>query len=201
MNNRMRAGLHDCAVRLGESIGYRGAGTVEFVLTENRDKFFFIEMNTRIQVEHPVTEQLFGLNLVEAQIRVAAGESLSSIVPQKTLEGHAIEFRINAENWQNDFRPSPGKITHWESPAGTGIRVDTHAYKSFQISPYYDSMIAKLIVHGHDREHALTRARQALENFQVEGVSTTIGFHQKLLQHKTAKHLSLIHISEPTRPY
>ena len=187
MNNRMRAGLHDCAVRLGESIGYRGAGTVEFVLTENRDKFFFIEMNTRIQVEHPVTEQLFGLNLVEAQIRVAAGESLSSIVPQKTLEGHAIEFRINAENWQNDFRPSPGKITHWESPAGTGIRVDTHAYKSFQISPYYDSMIAKLIVHGHDREHALTRARQALENFQVEGVSTTIGFHQKLLQHNDFK--------------
>ena len=187
IDDTMRASLYDCAVRLGESIGYRGAGTVEFVLTESRDRYLFIEMNTRIQVEHPVTEQLLGLDLVEAQIRVAAGESLSRIVPQKPLVGHAIEFRVNAENWQNEFRPSPGTITHWESPAGTGIRVDTHAYQSFRISPFYDSMIAKLIVHGHDREHALIRAKHALENFQVEGVSTTIGFHQKLLQHNDFK--------------
>ncbi len=187
MNDSMRKSLHDCAVRLGESIGYRGAGTVEFVLTEDLNQYYFIEMNTRIQVEHPVTEQLFGLDLVEAQIRIAAGDPLSSIVPNLPIQGHAIEFRINAENWQNDFLPSPGTIGHWESPAGTGIRVDTHAYESFQISPFYDSMIAKLIVHGHDRDHAITRARQALENFQIGGVSTTIGFHQKLLRHTDFK--------------
>ena len=182
MNENMRSELHDCAVRLGRAIGYRGAGTVEFVLTEDFSKFYFIEMNTRIQVEHPVTEQLFGLDLVEAQIRLAAGEPVSDIVTQNTPHGHAIEFRINAENWRNDFRPTPGKITHWQSPAGAGVRVDTHAHQSFRISPFYDSMIAKLIVHGHDREHALNRAVQALDNFQIEGVSTTIGFHQELLQ-------------------
>ncbi|MDE0310075.1 MAG: acetyl-CoA carboxylase biotin carboxylase subunit [Acidiferrobacterales bacterium] len=187
IDDSMREGLHDCAVRLGKSIGYRGAGTVEFVLTEDRKRYYFIEMNTRIQVEHPVTEQLFGLDLVEAQIRIAGGESLSSIAPHVQYRGHAIEFRINAENWQNDFIPSPGVITHWKSPATTGVRVDTHAYESFRISPYYDSMIAKLIIHGHDREHALARAEQALEEFQIAGVATTIGFHQKLLRHTDFK--------------
>lgn len=187
MSDSMRDRLHDCAVRLAESIRYRGAGTVEFVLTEDLDQYYFIEMNTRIQVEHPVTELIFGLDLVEAQIRVAAGERLSNIVPQLPIQGHAIEFRINAENWQSDFRPSPGMITRWESPAGAGVRVDTHAYESFRISPFYDSMIAKLIVHGHDRDHALNRAEQALENFRIDGVSTTIGFHQKLLRHTDFK--------------
>ena len=187
LDDGMREELHNCAVRLGESIGYRGAGTVEFVLTEDCSEYYFIEMNTRIQVEHPVTEQLFGLDLVKAQIRIAAGESVSEIVSNFEPSGHSIEFRINAENWQNDFRPSPGRITQWQLPAGSGIRVDSHAYQSFQISPFYDSMIAKLIVHGHDREQAITRAAQALNDFQIEGISTTVGFHQNLIQHTDFK--------------
>ena len=183
----MRSQLHDCAIRLGRSIGYRGAGTVEFVLTEDRKNFYFIEMNTRIQVEHPVTEVLFGIDLVEAQLKLAMGSSVSEIVGNRSSTGHAIEFRINAENWQNGFRPSPGVIQSWNLPAGSGIRVDTHCYQRFRISPYYDSMIAKLIVHGHDRQHALERAERALRDFEIEGVATTIGFHQELLEQQAFK--------------
>ncbi len=183
----MRSQLHDCAIRLGKSIGYRGAGTVEFVLTEDRIKFYFIEMNTRIQVEHPVTEVLFGIDLVEAQLKLSMGSRVSEIVGNRSSTGHAIEFRINAENWQNGFRPSPGVIRSWNLPAGSGIRVDTHCYQRFRISPYYDSMIAKLIVHGHDRQHALTRAERALRDFEIEGVATTIGFHQELLEQQAFK--------------
>ena len=183
----MRSQLHDCAIRLGKSIGYRGAGTVEFVLTEDRKNFYFIEMNTRIQVEHPVTEVLFGIDLVEAQLKLAMGSRVSEIAGNCSSTGHAIEFRINAENWQNGFRPSPGVIQSWNLPAGSGIRVDTHCYQRFRISPYYDSMIAKLIVHGHDRQHALERAQRALRDFKIEGVDTTIGFHQELLEQQAFK--------------
>ncbi len=187
ISDTVRRKLHDCAVRLGQSIGYQGAGTVEFVLLADCEQFYFIEMNTRIQVEHPVTEMLFGLDMVEAQIRLAQGESVADILEDAWPSGHAIEFRINAEDWQDDFRPSPGTIGHWQSPAGQGVRVDTHVYESFRISPFYDSMIAKLIVHGHDREHALNRAQQALQEFEVHGVSTSLGFHRELLKHSDFK--------------
>ena len=182
IDNDVRSRLHSCAVQLGESIGYGGAGTVEFVLTQDRQQFYFIEMNTRIQVEHPVTEQLFGIDLIEAQLRVACGESVDEVVKSPSSNGHAIEFRINAEHWQNRFMPSPGKIQGWKLPAGSGVRVDTHCYETFSISPYYDSMIAKLIVHGHDRDHALRRAGIAITEFEITGIETTLGFHQQLLQ-------------------
>ena len=181
IDNEVRSRLHDAAVQLGLAIGYQGAGTVEFVLAADRKNFYFIEMNTRIQVEHPVTEQLYGINLIEAQLRIARGERLHDIVRSQPGYGHAIEFRINAESWAHDFRPSPGMIRHWSLPAGVGIRVDTHCYKAFQISAFYDSMIAKLIVYGHDRNDALKRARAALGEFEIEGVDTTVGFHQQLL--------------------
>ncbi len=177
----VRAQLHNAAVQLGQSIAYQGAGTVEFVLTQDRQQFYFIEMNTRIQVEHPVTEQLFGIDLVEAQLRLARGESVSDIVQTDRGYGHAIEFRINAESWRHDFRPSPGAIQRWKLPAGAGIRVDTHCYETFHISVFYDSLIAKLIVYGHDRSHALTRARAALSDFEIVGIDTSVGFHQHLL--------------------
>lgn len=181
IDSSLRRKLHESAVRLGRLIGYRGAGTVEFVLTENRQQFYFIETNTRIQVEHPVTEQLTGIDLIEAQLRIARGESVADIVDREAYSGHAIEFRINAEGWQHGFRPSPGRIKNWHLPAGSGVRVDTHCHAEFDISPFYDSMIAKLIVHGHDREHALRRAGTALNEFQIDGVETTLGFHQQLV--------------------
>ncbi len=181
LGHRLRDELHQSAVKLAKAIGYVGAGTVEFVVTEDLQRAYFIEMNTRIQVEHPVTELLFGLDLVEAQLHLAMGVQLSQLINNRAPLGHAIEFRINAENWQAGFQPSPGVIRNWSPPAGCGIRVDSHAYQSFRISPYYDSMIAKLIVHGHDRDHALARAEYALKSFVVEGIDTTIGFHCKLL--------------------
>ena len=181
IDDALRRNLHENAVRLGRLIGYRGAGTVEFVLTEDRQQFYFIEANTRIQVEHPVTEQLTGIDLIEAQLRIARGENISEIVNGNSYSGHAIEFRINAESWQHGFRPSPGRIRNWKLPSGSGVRVDTHCYDSFDISPFYDSMIAKLIIHGHDRKHALQRADAALAEFRIEGIDTTLGFHQKLL--------------------
>ncbi len=180
----LRHHLHQCAAQLGESIGYQGAGTVEFVLSQDRQQFYFIEMNTRIQVEHPVTEQLFGLNLVEAQLRIARGESVNDVVDVGPGYGHAIEFRINAERWRDNFTPCPGLIQSWKPPAGAGIRVDSHCYETFCISPFYDSMIAKLIIHGYDRNHAMQRAKCAIENFEISGIDTTLGFHQQLLQNE-----------------
>ena len=183
IDDSVRNHLHQSAVQLGQAIGYQGAGTVEFILNDNRKQIFFIEMNTRIQVEHPVTELLFGVDLVEAQLRLAMGEKVSDVIGERSAVGHAMEFRINAEDWQSGFRPSPGTIRHWQPAAGAGIRVDTHIYESFRISPFYDSMIAKLIVHGHDRNHALKRARDALRQFRIDGVKSTIGFHRELLDH------------------
>jgi acetyl-CoA carboxylase, biotin carboxylase subunit len=165
-----------------ESIGYSNAGTVEFLMDE-KGKLYFIEVNARIQVEHPVTELVTGVDLVKAQIRVAAGEKLETILPNPlTIRGHAIECRVNAEHPET-FAPSPGRITGWNVPGGIGVRVDTAAYNDGVIPPYYDSLVAKLIVHGSDRLEAIARTRRALDMFIVEGIQTSIPLHQKIMQH------------------
>ena len=171
----MREKMGEAAVLAAEGIDYVGAGTVEF-LVDADGSFYFIEMNTRIQVEHPVTEVTTGLDLVKEQIRVAAGEPLSfpSEIPQ--VRGHAIEFRVNAEDALRNFEPSPGPITTFHPPGGPGVRLDTHLYSGYQVPPYYDSLLAKLIVSGKDREETIVRARHALEAFVIEGISTTIPF-------------------------
>ena len=171
----MREKMGEAAVLAAEGIDYVGAGTVEF-LVDTDGSFYFIEMNTRIQVEHPVTEVTTGLDLVKEQIRVAAGEPLSfpNEIPQ--VRGHAIEFRVNAEDPLRDFAPSPGPITTFHPPGGPGVRLDTHLYNGYQVPPYYDSLLAKLIVSGRDREETIVRARHALEAFVIEGISTTIPF-------------------------
>ena len=163
------------AVLAGKGIDYVGAGTVEFLL-ENDGSFYFIEMNTRIQVEHPVTEVITGLDLVKEQILVAAGNPLTFPSGQPKLRGHAIEFRVNAEDASRNFSPSPGPIATFHPPGGPGIRLDTHLYSGYRIPAYYDSLLAKLIVSGKDREEAVVRARHALESFVIEGISTTIPF-------------------------
>ena len=168
------------AVRLTEAAGYRSAGTVEFLL-DGTGAFYFIEMNTRIQVEHPVTEMITGVDLVKEQLRIAAGESLgisqASIVP----DGAANEFRVTAENPDENFRPSPGQVTRLELPGGPGVRVDTALYDGYSIPPFYDSLVAKLLVWGRDRDEALARGRRALEEFVIEGIDTTIPFHRRML--------------------
>jgi acetyl-CoA carboxylase biotin carboxylase subunit len=174
----LRARMGEAAVKAAQAIDYIGAGTIEFLLAPDRE-FYFIEMNTRIQVEHPVTEVTTGLDLVKEQIRVAAGHALS--FPENgeggvKHRGHAIEFRINAEDPSRNFAPSPGRITIFHPPGGPGVRLDTHAYAGYKVPPNYDSLLAKLIVSGNSREEALIRARIALESFVIEGVSTTIPF-------------------------
>jgi len=162
-------------------IGYTNAGTIEFLMDES-GKLYFIEVNARIQVEHPVTEAITGTDLVKSQILIAAGYRLPEIIRQPvTFQGHAIECRINAENPET-FTPSPGRITGWNLPGGIGIRVDTAAYTDYVIPPYYDSLVAKLIAHGRDREEAIARLRRALDMFVVEGIYTTIPLHQKILR-------------------
>ena len=160
-------------------MGYRGAGTIEF-LYENGE-FFFIEMNTRLQVEHPVTEMITGIDLVREQIRVAAGEGLSCTQDQLTFRGHAIECRINAEDPQT-FAPSPGTVKNYVAPGGMHVRVDSGLYVGYRVPPYYDSMIAKLIVYGTTRERCIMRLRRALEEYVIEGMKTTIPLHQKLVR-------------------
>ena len=169
------------AVRLAEAAGYANAGTVEFLVDED-ESFYFIEMNTRIQVEHPITEVITGIDLVKEQLKVAGGEGLSVGQEEIPLAGHAIEFRINAEDPENDFFPSPGEVTIVEVPGGPGVRVDTAVFAGYQIPPFYDSMVGKLIVWGTDREEALARARRALEEYRLEGIKTTIPLHLRLLQ-------------------
>jgi acetyl-CoA carboxylase, biotin carboxylase subunit len=168
------------AVRLAEAAGYANAGTVEFLVDEN-ESFYFIEMNTRIQVEHPITEVITGIDLVKEQLKVAGGEGLSVRQEEIPLAGHSIEFRINAEDPENDFFPSPGEVTTVEVPGGPGVRVDTAVFAGYQIPPFYDSMVGKLIVWGTDREEALARGRRALEEYRLEGIKTTIPLHLRLL--------------------
>ncbi len=176
----LRARMGDAAVRLSEAIAYVGAGTVEFLLDED-GSFYFMEMNTRIQVEHPVTEMVTGHDLVKEQIRVAAGLPLS--IEEVHLQGHSIEVRINAEDPYRNFQPSPGVITAYHPPGGPGVRVDTHVYAGYTVPPYYDSLLAKLIVHGRDRAEALARMGLALDTFILEGVTTTIPFLARVIRH------------------
>jgi acetyl-CoA carboxylase, biotin carboxylase subunit len=181
LDAELRARMGGDAVRGAQAIDYVGAGTVEFLLDED-GSYYFIEMNTRIQVEHPVTEVTSGFDLVKEQLLVAAGEPLSFPEEQVVLRGHAIEFRINAENPEKNFQPSPGQITTFHPPGGPGVRLDTHVYAGYRVPPYYDSLLAKLIVSGKTREEALVRSRYALNSFVIEGVSTTIPFLSEILE-------------------
>ncbi len=181
MTPERREEMGAAAVNAAEAIGYVGAGTVEFLLDKD-GSHYFIEMNTRIQVEHPVTEVTTGFDLVKEQILVAAGEPLSFPPEPAVLRGHTFEFRINAENPDKNFQPSPGQITTFHPPGGPGVRLDTHVYAGYHVPPFYDSLLAKLIVSGKTRDEALVRARYALRSFVIEGVSTTIPFLAELVQ-------------------
>ena len=181
VDEELRRRLGEAAIAGAKAINYRGAGTIEFLVDEDKN-FYFMEMNTRIQVEHPVTEMVTSTDIVKEQIRIAAGEGLRFRQEDIEFRGHAIEVRINAEDPDNNFMPSPGKITSFHIPGGPGVRVDTHAYAGYVIPPFYDSMIAKLIVWGEDRQEAIARMRRALKEFIVEGVKTTIPFHQKVME-------------------
>ncbi|MEU9456215.1 biotin carboxylase N-terminal domain-containing protein [Streptomyces sp. NPDC048277] len=177
----LREEMHRAAVALGKHLEYRGLGTVEFLVDVDRGTFYFLEMNARIQVEHPVTEAVTGLDLVAEQLAVAEGRSLSFGQADVSFTGHAVECRINAEDWARDFRPSPGTVTEAVWPLGDGIRIDTHLQAGASVPPYYDSLLAKLIVHGRDRADALARLRGALARCAVGGVSTNIRLHQEVL--------------------
>jgi acetyl-CoA carboxylase biotin carboxylase subunit len=184
LDDELRSAMGESAVRLAAAIGYVGAGTIEFLLDQDMS-FYFMEMNTRIQVEHPVTEMVTGFDLVKEQIRVAAGEPMS--IPQgdfSRLRGHAIECRVNAEDPYRNFQPSPGLITAYHPPGGPGVRVDTHIYAGYSVPPHYDSLLAKVIVHGRDRTEALARMGQALDSFILEGVTTTIPFLSRLIRNR-----------------
>ena len=178
----LRARMGEAAIRLASAIHYAGAGTLEFLLDED-GSFYFMEMNTRIQVEHPVTEMVTSFDLVKEQIRVASGDPVSFRGDGARLRGHAIECRINAEDLYRNFQPSPGVITAYHPPGGPGVRLDSHIYDGYTVPPYYDSLLAKVIVHGNDREEALARMRQALDSFVLEGVTTTIPFLGRVIRH------------------
>ncbi len=179
LDQALRDKMGQTAVLGAKSVNYEGAGTIEFLLDKHKN-FYFMEMNTRIQVEHPVTEYVYGVDLIRQQILVAAGEKIETL-PKRPV-GHSIEFRINAEDPEAGFRPSPGQIESLHYPGGFGVRVDSHIYHGYTIPPYYDSLIAKLIVWGKNRNHAIARGRRALEEFTVEGIKTTVPFHLKVLE-------------------
>jgi acetyl-CoA carboxylase biotin carboxylase subunit len=179
--DRVRAEMAEAALALAVHLGYRGLGTVELLYDRERQTFYFLEMNARIQVEHPVTEMVTGLDLVAEQLHVAEGLPLRLRQEDIAVTGHAVECRINAEDWAHAFRPAPGRIDRVVLPAGDGIRVDTHVQGGSVVPPYYDSLLAKLIVHGTDRADALARARAALELLRIDGVVTTVPVHQALL--------------------
>jgi acetyl-CoA carboxylase biotin carboxylase subunit len=183
IDDKLREKMCNAAVRAAEAVGYFSAGTVEFILNGDNN-FYFMEMNTRIQVEHPITEMITAVDLVKEQIRIAAGEQLK--IPQSdiTCDSHSIECRINAEDPDNNFIPSAGKVAKFIWPGGPGVRLDTHLYEGYTIPSCYDSLIAKLIVHAEDRESAIVRMKRALKEFVVEGVKTTIPFHLDVLNHR-----------------
>jgi acetyl-CoA carboxylase, biotin carboxylase subunit len=179
----LRERMGEASVNLIRSIDYQNAGTIEYLVDEKAENFYFMEMNTRIQVEHPVTEEVMGCELIKEQIRVAAGEPLSHHVLEATPRGHAIECRINAEDPYNNFAPSPGTIDLWYAPGGKGVRVDTHVYSGYTVPPHYDSMIAKLIVTAATREIAIARMKRALGEFIIRGIKTTIPFQLEIINH------------------
>jgi acetyl-CoA carboxylase biotin carboxylase subunit len=180
LDEALREEMGQAAIRGAEAVNYEGAGTVEFLVGADRN-FYFMEMNTRIQVEHPVTEEVTDCDLVKHQLRVSMGATVDG-TERPPMDGHAIECRINAENPFDHFSPSPGEITAFHQPGGRGIRVDTAAYAGYRIPPTYDSMIAKLIAYGKTRTHALRKMRRALDEFVIEGVDTTLPFHQQLME-------------------
>jgi acetyl-CoA carboxylase, biotin carboxylase subunit len=184
IDTAMRNSLCEAAVRLARHVNYLGAGTVEFVYDEDARRAYFLEMNTRIQVEHPVTEMVTGRDLVAEQIWIAAGERLSFSQDQVRTDGHAIECRINAEDVRNNFAPRPGRLAIWKPPEGEGVRVDSHCYPGYFVPPYYDSLLAKVIVHGRDRVTAIKRMSAALDRFDIAGLPTTIPFHRDVMQHE-----------------
>jgi acetyl-CoA carboxylase biotin carboxylase subunit len=175
----IRRALAETATALVRAIGYRNAGTVEFVFDRPSGRFYFIEMNTRIQVEHPVSEMITGVDIVHEQLRIAAGQPLDPATG-RSRRGHAVEFRINAEDPAAGFRPSPGRISAWQEPQGEGIRIDTHCAAGTMVPPFYDSLLAKLIVHGESRSAALGRAVAAIDVFRIDGVATTLPFHRRV---------------------
>jgi acetyl-CoA carboxylase biotin carboxylase subunit len=179
VSEEIRSAMGAASVKGAASVGYVGAGTIEFLLDKDNN-FYFMEMNTRIQVEHPVTEQVIGMDLIRQQIHVAAGGKISKR-PRKP-EGHAIECRINAEDPEKDFRPSPGTITSFHAPGGYGVRLDSHVYAGYQIPPYYDSLVGKLITYGSNRQEAIDRMQSCLDEMIVEGIKTTIPFHRVLMR-------------------
>lgn len=180
-----RKEMGEAAVKAAEAVQYSGAGTVEFIFDHNTGEFYFMEMNTRIQVEHPVTEMVTGIDLIKEQIKVASGEKLRYTQDDVEFNGWSIECRINAENPEKNFMPSAGKIDMYLPPGGLGVRVDSAVYPGYTIPPYYDSMIAKVITYGNTRQEAINRMKRALSEFVIEGVHTTIPFHLRLLNHET----------------
>lgn len=181
LSPELRAKMGEAAVKAAKNIGYEGAGTVEFIFADN--KFYFMEMNTRIQVEHPVTEMITGFDLIKEQIRVAAGEKLSMKQEDLKLNGHSIECRINAEDPERNFMPCPGRIDAYIAPGGPGVRIDSHCYPGYSVPPNYDSLLSKLIVWGKTREEAIQRMQRALDEYAITGIHTTIPFHQRVLSH------------------
>jgi len=179
----LRERMGSASAKLIEAIDYRNAGTIEYLVDESGENFYFMEMNTRIQVEHPVTEEVMGCELIKEQIRVASGEELSHHVLNASSRGHSIECRINAEDPYNQFAPSPGTIDLWYAPGGKGVRVDTHVYSGYTVPPHYDSMIAKLIVTAATREIAIARMKRALKEFTIHGIKTTIPFQLEIIDH------------------
>ncbi|HEY9886268.1 MAG TPA: acetyl-CoA carboxylase biotin carboxylase subunit [Vampirovibrionales bacterium] len=185
LNDTLRKEMGEAAIKIAKDIEFEGAGTIEFIFDLDTDKFYFMEMNTRIQVEHPVSEAITGKDLLAEQLRVASCEKLSFTQEDIKFNGHAIEFRINAEDPSQGFRPSPGLVKEYIAPGGIGIRVDSHCYAGYNMPPYYDSLLGKLIVHGSTREEAINRAKRALNEFGVEGVNTTIPLHLQILDDPT----------------
>jgi acetyl-CoA carboxylase biotin carboxylase subunit len=179
VDETLRKKMGEAAIKGCRAVGYENAGTIEFLVDKNKN-FYFMEMNTRIQVEHPVTEQVTGHDLIKLQLQIAAGER----VPRKAItgRGHAIECRINAEDPANNFRPSPGLITDFHMPGGFGVRVDTHSYAGYHVPPYYDSLIAKLVVFAQTRDGAISKMASALDEFTVQGIKTTIPFHRQVMR-------------------
>jgi acetyl-CoA carboxylase, biotin carboxylase subunit len=187
LGDKLRKRMLASAVKLAEEIEYQNAGTIEYLVDDKGENFYFMEMNTRIQVEHPITEEVYGVDLIKEQIRIAAGEEVSPHLKKGEARGHAIECRINAEDPYNNFAPSPGRIRNFYAPGGRGVRVDSHIYTGYEVPPYYDSLIAKLIVRGNDRNIAVARMRRALDEFLVEGIKTTVPLLKAIIDNSSFK--------------